>query len=448
MQEQTCYSVDKPEIPEVLDLQSGEILNVKQLIGSDYGQALLLRMRVVQALRSKAPLYACPLCYVPVYLVSMANRRRFYCRHEKEDGRCSAKTRGLLSEEEINARKYNGVKESRDHWELKRIVAESLRCDPRFSDVEVETRWNASDGYAWRQPDVSAIYERTRIAFEIQLSTTFLRVIAERRNFYLKESGLLCWIFKSYDEDHARLTQEDVFYNNNRNLFIASSDTLEASRAAGEFILDCRWTVPSITNGQMAHHWDNALTRFSELTHDIPGQRLYKYDYDCIADHVFSQTTDERLRTEFDAFWLSHRTYDSFDNIQWQKLRSGFKTRGITLPVRPHNGDGPLYLLNALYSAREGVPVGSKHSMLIQVAHNIVDGHKMYLRAFMHAINAYDRVSLIKSQDSTGKWKSKMESIKSKYESRHADFVHDDRFDDLARFLFPELSKRSSHGKI
>lgn len=410
-----------------------------RLIGSDYGLAMRLRMEVVQALRGDAPMYACPLCYVPVYLVSRADRRRFFFRHTIEDGRCSAKTRGHLSEDEINARKYNGVKESHDHRELKGIVAESLRCDPRFSDVVVETRWNGSDGSAWRKPDVSAIYEGTRIAFEIQLSTTFLRVIADRRNFYLNEGGLLCWIFKSYDEDHARLTQEDVFYNNNRNLFIANKGSLDASREAGELILDCRWAVPSIASGQMVHRWDSALTRFSELTRDIPAQRLYKYDYDGIADHVYSQTTDERLRTEFDAFWLSHRTYDNYDNIQWQKLRTGFRAKGIMLPVRPHDGDGPLYLLNALYSAREGVPVGSRHATLIQVAHNIVDGHKMYLRAFMHAINAYDRASLIKSLDRTGKLKSKMDSIRTKYKSSHKDFAHDSRFDDLVRFIFPEL---------
>lgn len=439
MQESTHYSVDAPEIAEVLDLQSGDILDVKRLIGSDYGQALQLRMRVAQALRSDTPLYACPLCYVPVHLVSMADRRRFYFRHEVEDGRCPAKTRGQLSEAEINARKYNGVKESSDHIDLKNIVAESLRCDPRFSDISVETRWNGADGSAWRQPDVSATYEGTRIAFEIQLSTTFLRVIAERRNFYLEQGGLLCWIFKSFDEDHVRLTQEDIFYNNNRNLFIASRDTLDASRTANEMILDCRWAVPSIASGQMVHRWDSALTRFSELIRDIPAQRLYKYDYDGIADHVYSQTTDERLRKEFDDFWVGHRTYDSYDNIQWQKLRTGFRAKGIMLPVRPHDGDGPLYLLNALYSAREGVPVGSRHTTLIQVAHNIVDGHKMYLRAFMHAINTYDRASLIKSQDRTGKLKSKMDSIRTKYKSSHKDYAHDNRFDDLVRFIFPEL---------
>lgn len=442
------FSVENPEISEVLDLRTGQIQDVKCLIGSDYGQALQLRMQVVQALRSDEPLYACPLCYVPVYLVSRADRRRFFFRHTIEDNRCPAKTRGLLSEDEINARKYNGVKESRDHKDIKEVVAESLRCDPRFSDIEVETRWNGSDGSAWRQPDVSAVYEGTRIAFEIQLSTTFLRVIAERRNFYQKEGGLLCWIFKSYDEDHARLTQEDVFYNNNRNLFIANKDTLHASRASGEMILDCRWVVPSIADGKMAHHWDSALTRFSELTLDVPEQRIYRFDYDTLADHVYSQTVDERLRVDFDTFWLGHRTYSSYDRDQWQKLRTRFRAKGIRLPVHPHDGDGPLYLLNALYSAREGIPVGSGHSLLIQVAHNIVDGHKMYLRAFWHAIKSYDQEPLILSQDRTGKWASKMDSIKSKYKSRHMDFVHDSRFDDLARFLFPELSKRSRLDKI
>jgi hypothetical protein len=440
VQETGCFSVNVPAIPSVLDLRSGEIPDVRHAIGNDYGEAIKLRMRVAQALRNKKPIYACPLCHVPVYLVSMPDRRRFYFRHDIEDGRCPAKTRGALSEEEINARKYNGVKESDDHKEMKEIVFGSLQCDPRFSDIRMETRWKGMDGATWRKPDVSATYEGTRIAFEIQLSTTFLRVIAERRNFYLEQGGLLCWIFKSYDNDYARLTQDDVFYNNNRNLFIANRETLDASRAAGEMVLDCRWVVPSITsNGQMLHQWDRALTRFSELTFDIPGQRIYTFDYDQIADHVHSQTTDERLRTDFDAFWLSHRTYDNYDKEQWRQLRTGFRAKGIRLPERPHSGDGPVYLLNALYSAREGVPIGSKHFTLIQVAHNIADGHKMYLRIFMCAVKAYGRVSMIVDQDRTGKWKSKVDLIKHKYNSGHQDFEHDSRFDALARFLFPEV---------
>jgi len=96
----------------------------------------------------------------------------------------------------------------------------------------------------WRQPDVSALYHGQRVAFEVQLSTTFLDVIALRRLFYLKEGGLLFWVFAKFEEFSRRLTMDDVFFNNNQNAFLVSGLTRDASFAAGDFLLDCVWAIP------------------------------------------------------------------------------------------------------------------------------------------------------------------------------------------------------------
>ena len=93
--------VDKPEIGEVLDLFTGEILPVHDAVGEDYEKALQLRMALRQGIASNKPLLACPLCVVPVHMVSLPQERRFYFRHETEDGRCPAKTKGHLSEDRI-----------------------------------------------------------------------------------------------------------------------------------------------------------------------------------------------------------------------------------------------------------------------------------------------------------------------------------------------------------
>lgn len=83
------------------------------------------------------------MCAVPVYLVCHKDERRFFFRHTLEDGRCLARTRGALSQE-IDARRYNCVKESRAHIQMKERVAESLRADPNFSEVLVEQRWSGA----------------------------------------------------------------------------------------------------------------------------------------------------------------------------------------------------------------------------------------------------------------------------------------------------------------
>ena len=372
-------------------METGEPIRAHVAIGADFGKAMSLRMALSQSIAEGSPLYTCPICGVPVYLVSRKEERRFFFRHQIEDGRCPARTRGDMSEDEINARKYNGAKESQAHIRMKEIIAESLRCDPRFSDVKEESVLKSQDRAAWRKPDVQAIYDGRPVAFEIQLSTTFLRVIAERRAFYQREGGLLVWIFKSFDADRARLTQEDIFYSNNRNLFLASEETLKASRAAGSLILDCRWTEPFLDSGKIETRWAGRLAAFGEMEIDRERQRVFLYDYDRQAEALRGGAVDQSLRLEFEEFWLPRYTSDPYDQHAWGRLRTKFRERGIILPSEPNRR--PVLLLNALYSARAGHPVGWRYRKLVEVAHCIADRHKDLLSAFRHALAVYDEPS-------------------------------------------------------
>lgn len=420
-------------------METGDLIPAHVAIGADYGNAMALRMALKQSIAEGSPLYTCPICGVPVYLVSRKEERRFFFRHQVEDGRCPARTRGDMSEEEINARKYNGAKESQAHIRMKEIIAESLRCDPRFSDVKEEAVLKSRDRATWRKPDVQAIYEGRPVAFEIQLSTTFLRVIAERRAFYQKEGGLLVWIFKSFDADKARLTQEDIFYSNNRNLFLASEETLKASRAAGSLILDCRWAEPFLDAGKIDTRWVGRLAAFGEMEIDRERQRVFLYDYDRQAEALRGGAADQALRLEFEAFWLSRSSVDPYDENAWDRLRAKFRERGIILPSEPHRGGGPGHLLNALYSARAGHPVGWRYRRLVEVAHCIVDRHKDVLRAFRHALAAYGRAEQIRAEDKEGKWRKKAQGYKPLLVTNSPEYKPDRRFDALVEILFPEL---------
>lgn len=439
-------AVQDPEIAEVQNTETGDLIPAHEAIGSDYAKAMSLRMALRQSIAEGSPLYACPLCGVPVYLVSRKEERRFFFRHDLEDGRCRARTRGEMSEQEINARKYNGAKESQAHIRMKEIIAESLRCDPRFSEVKVEAVLKAQDRSAWRRPDVQAIYEGIPVAFEIQLSTTFLRVIAERRAFYQREGGLLVWIFKTFGADRARLTQEDIFYSNNRNLFLASEETLKASREAGGLVLDCHWTEPFIENGKIETRWGGRLAGFGEMAIDRERQRVFLYDYDQEAEALLVQTEDGRLRAEFEVFWLSRKTGDPYDEDAWERLRSLFRKRGISLPSEPNRGGGPGHLLNALYSAREGQVVGWRFRKLIEVAHLVAGGHPDLLRAFRRALAGYGRAEQIRREDREGKWRKKAEEYKPMLAANSPEYEPDSRFDTLVDFLFPELGGSGGRG--
>lgn len=125
---------------------------------------------------------------------------RRFAADDSERGDCPIKTKGNLSQEDIDRLRYAGVKETTLHQMMKEEVAEALRADfGRCKDVMVEkVRRSTVDSALWRRPDVSITFLNRKMVFEIQFSTTYLNVIAEREAHYRDESFIL-WLFASFD---------------------------------------------------------------------------------------------------------------------------------------------------------------------------------------------------------------------------------------------------------
>lgn len=440
MAETGSYWVNDPEIADVLDLDSGQIIPHDQAIGTDYEKVIQLRSGLRTALQRDRPRLACSICSQPVYLVSGRAVRRFFFRHTLEDGRCPARTRGLLSQDEIDARRYNGVKESRAHKQLKAWVAESLLADPMFSGVDVERRWTGAVTGEWRQPDVQAIYRGTRVAFEVQLSTTYLNVIVGRREFYLREGGLLFWVFGNFDLGTRRLIHDDVFFNNNRNAFVVSHATRNASIARRAFSLECLW--PSISlDGKLAANREQVA--FEQLTLDMPTQRAYFYDFDghrqAHIDRVRAEEMARRapLREKFEAWCVERITNGTEDYRTWGQLRRECEIEGLRLP--PWTNKLPWSLLQALYSAKFGGPFGWNLETLTKCAHYVVTRRPAYLRYFYSALQAYHREEQIRSEDASGKWQEKVDKFVPLLRSGLSEYAADLEHEDLVRLLFPEI---------
>lgn len=433
-------AADTLEIDEVMDLSTGELHDAREVIGSDKERTIQLRMALQQGIVSGKPLMACPICSVPVRLLSLKEDRKFYFRHETEDGRCPAKTKGNLSPERILAMKYDGARESAAHIRMKEIVADSLRADPEFSEVEVERVWKGAEANSRRKPDVRAVWRgKLHVAFEIQLSTTFLRVIAERREFYLKEGGLLFWVFKGFDHGDARLTHEDIFYNNNRNAFIATEETLAASREDRSMTLDCVWSEPSVENGRMLWTPRDGRCRFTELTLDTEGQRAFLFDADAARARHEALLVDQPLRDAFRRYWFAeHR-----EHVEWLRLRSELTKKGIRLPEYAFQSDDLRPLLATLYSAEAGKPCGGwDFPNLVVLAHHVHTHYKGHLWAFRLMLLAHDRVAVMKEHDPKGKWAAKALAYKDSWKHGKTEFAPDRRHDRLVRLLFPEIAER------
>lgn len=435
--------VPDPEITELLDLRSGRHLPVRDVISSKKDEVSHLRLAIRHGQQEGAPLYACALCNVPVSLLQHPQSGLFFFRHLVEDGRCSAVTRGQLSRDEIDARKYNGVKESACHIRMKELVAGSLLSDSRFSEVEVERRWTDKLTGDWRQPDVQATYGGhegcggLQVAFEIQLSTTYLDVIAARRRFYLAKGGLLFWIFAEFKDSDRRLMQDDVFFNNNQNAFLVSEETTAASVALREFQLNCVWAEPTSSNTVSA--LQRKSVSFHDLTLDTETQRAFYFDF--YGEKAVLQQKElaatAPLRDSFEAAWIAWASDEADIGKVWGKFCREFRAKGVSLPFAPYNLHQ--ILLNALYSAKHGRVIGWRYSRFIEVAHRIAIGHKGYLQLFRHALKVYGRGDQLVREDKSSKWKTRVAQYKEAIRRKDPAYTPVTAHYEVLAFLFPEL---------
>jgi hypothetical protein len=430
------FWVEKPEVEEVLDLRTGACVPHDVAIGTDYESVIKLRSALQEGIQRDAPLYACSMCGVPVYLVSQKEERKFHFRHTLEDGRCSAKTRGQLSQDEIDARRYNGVKESQAHINMKNWVAESLRADLDFTDVEVEKRWTGKLNGEWRKPDVRAKYKGAPVVFEVQLSTTYLNVITARRSFYQREGALLLWVFAHFDEGPRRLTQDDVFFTNNRNAFVVSAASRDISVERWSFHLDCIWAKPTLGASGLLQR---KMVPFEELTLDPSQQRAFYFDFDGERAQLLNNARAAELlrlaplREGFERWFVESRSTSSEDPA-YVALRELFEAEGVPLPWYPIYL--PDALLRSLYSAKHGRPIGWHFKTFMEVLHH-VHGKKKYLRVFRRALVVYKRGDQIRLEDKNHKWRDKVKAYTPLLNANDPRFDADRSHDALVRILFP-----------
>lgn len=433
--------VEKPEVKEVQETETGRHLPVAAVIGSDYERLIQLRMNVRSQVRNEDPLYRCSLCNVAVYICRAKESFRFFFRHQHEDGNCPAQTRGTLSQDEINARKYNGAKESKLHRRMKDWVCQCLAVDGRFQDIAQEPTWRGTLTGERRRPDVRAVLNGLPIAFEIQLSTTYLDVIAARRSFYMREGGLLVWLFAEFDAEHRRMTDDDVFYNNNLNAFVVTTKTVEASVEAGEFRLECIWAVPSKGGGHSGLH--RRFVPFHELTLDPDAQHAYYFNYAAAKRQLEAdveadiEAEKQKLRDDFET-WMGVTGYQGPDSSKdWSMFRSRFARFGVHLHQYDNHIDREL--LTDLYSAKHNRPWGQHQKHLVEVAHRVANTEKNHLTWFMHAVRHYGREDLMKAQGKPGHWQKRYEQLRAEYLEDRTPFEPKRDAQTMVELLFPEL---------
>jgi len=443
--------VDGPMIPSVVDRRAGQVRPSIELLSGEKSAVIMLRAEVEAALIRDDPVLLCSACLKEVK-VRASRLRRFFFRHIDESGDCEYKTGGMQSQSKILAIKYHGLKEGPDHRRIKSIVVESLTADTSFSCVKTEKNWRSLwDPSAFRRPDVQAVRDGLRIAFEIQLSTTFIDVIAARRAYYLAQGGLLFWVFKGLNQQDRKLTIDDVFIPNNHNLFVADDETLRLSRESGKLTLRCHYREPTLRDGEVVEIWHEQLVMIDQLTLDVPNQRAFFFDYAAARAALERRlrSADDQIRNDFQAFWERFGAgYDPAAEEEYKRVSAKIDDLKINVAAK-HTDSEFSAAMRLCYSAKVGRPIGFEYEndRLIQVAHWAYDHHKPLLYAFTRLVEVYGHTPTLASQDRTGKWANRRKEAEQawlesdNFQAEENVFDHDESYSDLLAFLFPEASK-------
>lgn len=407
----------------------------------------------------------CPLCNDPLHF-SATTDKRFFLAHPRRDPNdvsepCPYRANGP-SPQDILARKYHGLRESFAHKRLKGWIAHSASADPRFSGVVEEEVWKGSRG--WRKPDVSAVLAtdiNLKLAFEAQLSTTFISVVVERRLFYREEGALLVWFLGYFDPQDRRMTIDDILFTNNSNVMVVNERTRALSLECKRFMMQVHWREPRISTDAVYWDWKSRIAAFDEMTIDLEGQRCFLVDCAALEVAIYKELEEgkrerelQRLVDDFVAILQSTIKFwgakpDKDDGIDtnspwfdWFAFEYNCSHLDLNLPTNPWDERLFLIIGKAIASARAGRPIGWSYAKLVQVGHYLFDNAPSALWHFGRALDAYHTRRLIEQEDHTGKWKERCEVIRERMKAREAEVMADHSWDGVFRVFFPDVFRR------
>jgi len=288
--------INKRLITHVYDPLTHDVLPVSdQLDNIDEGVFFRKRREIEDGIR----ILLCPVCHQRLYLRGETSRTIYHYSHKRNSEDCPLQEKeNSLTKEEILAMKFNGQKEGLKHRNAKDLIYKAIKNDRlrRFSECKVEATFRDLEPSSvmdkkWRRPDVSAQYTDKdsvkSIVFELQLSTTFISVIAAREDFYQRNNAFVIWVLMSFDGE--RFTDLDIAYGNRVNVFVLSEEAKAKIHATGELWFEVHWREPYIEEYELKYSWKNELVPFSKLTFHDYYLKVYYKDMDTLEGELKSE---------------------------------------------------------------------------------------------------------------------------------------------------------------
>jgi competence CoiA-like predicted nuclease len=413
------------------DIKTGEDILADEFFSRPEHEIFEFRRTLVDCNRLEESRIVCGFCGQPVHIAGTL-KKEFFFKHYQELGDCPIKTQGKLSQADIDRIRYNGAREGIEHRTLKEFVYQILCKDNRCSNVYKEIiTWSSFDSTKWRKPDVICTFQGKSLVFEIQLSTTYLNVIAEREAHYRDEGVFIIWLFSNFDIENDRFVQKDIYYANYGNAFAIDAEARSLSKQAGKLIVHCfRRIEPSMFS---AAQWKEDFVALDELTFDSEVYKAYYVDSNL-----------EQLKTDFEGYWLQKHC------LNWEAQENAEKALQIRLQHQGIIYERDIQLqraLDALYSLKHKKMIGYnfKQNPILQLTHYVIDKKNAYVYIYLWSLEIFGHKEFILKHDRTKAFRRKVEEFK-RIRKSNADPPRPKKYDPFLRLLFPELAAKIDKG--
>lgn len=345
----------KRTIDTVIDLENGTEIYAMQFFSQPEGVIFKKRTELEKAIYLQRPMYVCKYCGQMVKISGRKTERgvaRFFS-HLRDSNDCDYKTTTGRTRREINREKYARCNEGERHKFLKAEISRFLELTNGVTDVKTENTVKGNHPILrWRRPDVIANYRGQEVVFELQLSTTFVSVIAERDLFYRLNQKHIIWV-SNFDEqgEHVDLTNmmvKDIYYNNRMNLFIFDLDAQRKSEELGELVLKCNWITPDgswkYLNGNTSDKLGGKYIRLSDLTFDntykpyyVDAEQAYYASHPEYKIKVVSiEEENKEILAELDKLWEEELIHEQTEQQKTdEKIQEIIEENEIDGDVRP-----------------------------------------------------------------------------------------------------------------
>lgn len=314
-------SKDIRTVEDILNLETGENITASRLLDNmDSDDIVLLRRKLRTANREGKPIFVCAECSTKLELrcnkLSRESRGEdyFFFKHYKDCKECSIKTNSRLPVGVLLARKYENVKESIPHIDLKNrlgYIIEQFHSPEKIS-IDSKFYFDKSGNGERRKPDVYAVIDGKEYAFEIQLNTTFLSVIEEREAFYERNEVSILWIFKQFslDDGFQRLTQKDIYVPNRLNAFVLDDEMLDLSIKEKKLHLRVYYKTFYVDGWDMCSQWNEQIITIKDLNY---ADNYKPFFYDSFADKEKAKQELDQKKGKFNL------EQQRIQRIQWQE---------------------------------------------------------------------------------------------------------------------------------